>query len=65
MQEDHGVQVQALQAVPRSICSLLKVSLPTPAFRDMTSLGHTWGPLLTLTGHLAYAVPYAVNAVSG
>lgn len=26
MQEDHGVQVQALQVVDRSICMLLKVS---------------------------------------
>ena len=25
LQEDHGVQVQALQSVPRSMCALLKV----------------------------------------
>ena len=30
VQEDHGVQVQALQSVPRSICTLLKVSLLAP-----------------------------------
>lgn len=33
VQEDHGVQVQALQSVPRSICSLLKVSLPDPVIQ--------------------------------
>lgn len=55
VQADHGVQVQALQSVPRSICTLLKVSLVAPVSECSQSV--PIGFLYGVPTDLLYTVP--------